>query len=171
MNRITQGLALVVVLLAGPALAVGKGGTLYVKNKEAKLLSKPDATSKVLTQLRPGDAVTWQGAAPENKQFHKVTAGRLEGYLLQQNLSPNKPAAEYLAKDDGKAIDPQAFASSGAATKALSEAALKFSEARAKERPSVVQLTKGVMTAEGIAKSVSKDDASKFVAAQTGGDK
>jgi hypothetical protein len=171
MDRIRLGLALVALLVAAPALAVSKGGTLYVKNKEAKLLEKPDASAKVLVQLKPGEAVIWNGAAPENKQFHAIDAGGKKGFTLQQNLSPNKPAAEFLAKDDGKPIDPQAFASSGAATKALSEAALKFSEARAKEKPNVVQLTKGVMTAEGIAKTVSKDDASKFVVSRTGGGK
>lgn len=166
MNRFRLGLALVALLVAAPALAVSKGGTLYVKNKEAKLLDKPDASAKVLVQLKPGEAVIWNGAAPENKQFHAIDANGKKGFTLQQNLSPNKPADEIAG--DGKPIASQAYASSGAATKALSEAALKYTAERGKEKTSIVDLAKGVMTAEGIAKSVTKEDASKFVARETG---
>jgi len=116
-------LAVVVsVLAAGTALAVSKGGTLYIKVK---------------------------------------------GFTLQQNLSPKKPQAEFLAKDDGKPIDAQAFASSGAATKALSGAALKYSGSK----PDLETLAKQLMTAEGAAAAVTVEAAREFNAKQVGGAK
>lgn len=166
MRRFLIGLATAAVLAAGAAWAVKPGEKLYIKTKDAKLLEKADAKAKTLGTLQPGTEVTWNGSDKTNKLFHAIEAGGKKGFTLQQNLSPSKPQME-LAKDDGKPIDSQAFASSGAATKALSEAALKYS----KEKPDIATLTKGVMTAEGIAATIDTAAGQEYVTKQTGGGK
>lgn len=164
-KRLLMALA---VLASGSALAVAKGGKLYIKTKDAKVFDKADAAKgKTVGTLQPGDEVTWNGADEKQKQFHAIDTGKVKGFTLQQNLSPKKPDAEYLAKDDGKPIDAQAFASSGAATKALSGAALTYSGSK----PNMEALAKGLMTAEGVAATVTFDQAREFNAKQTGGAK
>lgn len=148
-RRLTR-LALATALLAMPALAVSKGGKLYIKTKDTKVLDKADAKGKVVGTLQPGDEVTWNGADGANKQFHSIDSGKVKGFTLQTNLSPSKPQAELLARDNGAPIDGKAFASSGAATKALNEAALKA----AGKKQTKAELVKGLATAEGVAASV-----------------
>jgi uncharacterized protein YgiM (DUF1202 family) len=166
MRRFLVGLAAAAVLVASAAFAVKPGENLFIKTKDAKLLEKADAKAKVLGTLKPGEEVKWNGADSKNKMFHAIEVGGKKGFTLQQNLSPSKPQME-IASDDGKPIDAQAFASSGAATKALSDAALTY----AGEAPDAMALTKGVLTAEGIAQSVSGADSQAYVAKQTGGGK
>jgi uncharacterized protein YgiM (DUF1202 family) len=153
MRRFLVGLAAAALLIGSAAYAVKPGENLYIKTKDAKLLEKPDPKAKVLGVLKPGEEVKWNGADAKNKMFHGIEAGGKKGYTLQQNLSPSKPQME-IASDDGKPIDAQAFASSGAATKALSEAALKYNEK--KGSADLQALSKGVITAEGIASAVQK---------------
>lgn len=166
MRRYLVGLAAAVTLCGTAAWAVKPGENLYIKTKDAKLLEKADAKAKVLGTLKPGEEVKWNGSDAKNKLFHNIEANGKKGFTLQQNLSPNKPQLE-LASDDGKPVDAQAFASSGAATKALSDAALSY----AGEAPDAMALTKGVLTDEGIAQKVDLKDAQAYVAKQTGGAK
>ncbi len=119
---------------AAAALATGGIGLaadrqLFVKSKDTKLLKDPSFSAKVVTTLQPGTEVTWKGADPKEKTLHKVVVGGKEGFVLQANLTPSKPAEEFL-KGDGKAISAQAVASSGAATKALTPAAIKYAESK-----------------------------------------
>jgi len=166
MKKWTVGLAALLALSAGSALAVKKGEALYVKTKDAKLLEKADAKAKSVLVMQPGKQVTWNGADKANKQFHSVTFDGKAGFTLQQNLTPNAPGQE-IVKSDGKAIDQEAFKSSGAATKALSEAAIKYSG----EKPDLLALTKGVLSAEGVAQKVELSAAEQYVVKQTGGGK
>lgn len=155
MRRRLLGLALFLSLLGGlSALAVKPGGALYVKAKDTKVLEKADPKAKVLGLLQPGTQVTWGGADKANRLMHQVTgldsAGKkLSGYVLQANLSPSQPQPEYLTRDDGKPIDPEAFKSSGAATKALDEVALEY--AKAKQMP---QQAERLIALEAISRSV-----------------
>ncbi len=165
MRRLIIGLASMALLGSSAALAVKSGDTLYVKTKDAKLLDKAEPKGKVIGVMKPGDTVTWKGA-DANKPFHKVEAQGKAGFTVQQNLTPNKPSAE-VATSDGKPIDQEAFKSSGAATKALSEAGLKYGEGN----PDLVTLSKGIMTAEGIAAKVEPQEATEYVAKSTGGGK
>lgn len=153
MTRRLTHLALAGLLLATPALAVKPGGKLYIKAKDTKVLDKADARGKVLATLQPGEEVVWQGADATNKTFHAVESGKVKGFTLQANLSPSKPQPELLARDNGAPIDGKAFASSGAATKALNEAALKA----AGKKQTKAELVKGIATAEGVAASVTVD--------------
>jgi hypothetical protein len=153
-SRLALPAAALLVLLAVSALAVKPGGTLYIKAKDTKVLEKPDAKAKVLGLLQPGTSVTWRGADPANRLLHHVEGvdsrgQKLDGYVLQGNLTPSQLAPEYLKRDDGKPIDPQAFKSSGAATKALDEAAVDY--AKAKQMP---QQAERLMALESINRAV-----------------
>jgi hypothetical protein len=166
MRWTSLGLAIAVVSVSGTAMAVKVNEPLYIKTKDAKVLKTAKLTAPTLTVLQPGTEVIWLGPDKANKKLHRIRTAKGEGFILQQNLTPKKPAAEHLAKDDGKPIDPQAFASSGAATKALSEAALKYASKKSK-----TELARGVMTAEGIAATVDRKAAQDFNDRQTGGGK
>ncbi len=160
-HKRNQFLTMAVLLAATPQLAgaVAMGGTLYIKTDKTRLLPKADASAKADSAplLKVGEAVKWKGADPANKQFHQIEVGGKTGFVLQQNLTATAPSPEFLAKDNGKSIDAQAFASSGAATKALSEAALKY----AGEKPDLQTLTKGLLTAEAVAAKTKAKELSK----------
>lgn len=149
-----MGAAVMLALAAATALAVKPGGALYVKTKDTKVLEKPDPRAKVPGLLQPGTQVVWHGAAPANRQLHHVVGpdsrGKsLDGYVLQANLTPSQLAPEYLSRDDGKPIDPEAFKSSGAATKALDEVALEYAKSHA-----MPQQAERLMALEAISRSV-----------------
>jgi hypothetical protein len=142
------------MLLGGSALAVKSGGTLYIKAKGTKVLKSPTSSTAVAT-LNPGDTVTWVGADPSNKQFHKVTTSdNKAGVVLQSNLSPNAPSKEMVASGGGAEVDPQAFASSGAATKAMSESAVEYANAGGQKKAAadLVVMEQIAKDAEGGAK-------------------
>jgi hypothetical protein len=158
-TKITRGALLASALLfAQTAGAVAPGGKLYIKSKDTKVLDKADLKGKPVGTLQPGTEVVWQGADAKNKTFHSIEAGGVKGFTQQQNLSPKKPDAEFLAKDDGKPIDAQAFASSGAATKALSGAALNVGGDKADAKA----IAKGLMTVSAIAAAVTPDAAREY---------
>lgn len=148
------GATALLALAAATALAVKPGGALYVKTKDTKVLEKPDPKAKVLGLLQPGTQVTWHGAASANRQLHHVVGpdsrGKsLDGYVLQANLTPSQLAPEYLSRDDGKPIDPEAFKSSGAATKALDDVAVEYAKSHA-----MPQQAERLMALEAISRSV-----------------
>lgn len=131
MKRTIRLIAAVAALSAGSALAVAKGGTLFIKAKGVKLLKDPKATSAAIGKEIPvGQEVTWNGPAEKDKTFHEIVLkdGKTKGFVLASSLSPNKPADE-IATSTGAPMSAQAFASSGAATKGLTEASIKYSEA------------------------------------------
>lgn len=174
MKRTWLGVALGAALLAGTAWAVQKGGTLYVKSNEAKLLDKADAKGKEVGKMKLGQQVIWHGASPDNKMFHEVEAGKKKGFTLQQNLTPNQPAQE-IATSDGKKVDAQAFASSGAATRALSSTALAYSKEKGSSKEELMKqldaASRGIITAESVAETVKLKEAQEYGAKSTGGGK
>lgn len=119
--------------LAVPALAVKPGETLYIKSQDCKVNKAASATAAVAGTLKRGSPVKWGGADDKNKQFHKVesTDGKVKGFTLQANLTPHQPANEKLTSD-GQPVSAEAVASSGAATKALSEAGLQYANGKSK---------------------------------------
>ena len=120
MNRSKAScVALAVALISAPALAVKEGGTLYIRSKDTKVLKTAKANGATVATLQPGTEVTWQGADKTDKTFHSIKAGAKAGFVLQANLTPVKPATEVTG--DGKTIDAHAFASTGAATRAMSD--------------------------------------------------
>jgi hypothetical protein len=124
---------LVLVPLVGlAALAVQTGQSLYIRAKDTKLLKDDSLTAAPAGLLQPGTEVKWQAVSSRNKLLHhvKVTFGGQEhdGWVLQGNLAPRPPVPEYLKSGEGLAVDPQVFASSGAATKALDEAGTAYAK-------------------------------------------
>ncbi|MBI3184382.1 MAG: SH3 domain-containing protein [Myxococcales bacterium] len=141
------------VAAAGTALAVKPGGVLYIKAKGTKLMESSSPTAKPVGLLQPGQEVTWDGSDPSNKQWHRVKFQGKSGVVFQSNLSPTKPQMELLSKGGGAEVDPQAFASSGAATKALSEAAVAYGK-EVKGEDAVKQL----LVVEAISQQIKQEE-------------
>ena len=144
-----------VLALSGTALAVKKGDNLYIKAKNTRLMASSSPTASAVATLQPGDQVSWQGADPSNKLWHSVKAGGKAGFVFQTCLSATKPSGELVAKDGAtSALDPHAFASSGAATKAFSESA----EAYGGQRPELKEVVQQIKDMEALARGVSAAD-------------
>lgn len=108
-----RALCLGLLLLSFPALAVAKGGALFIKNKDVVLWKAPKAGAAKVATLRLGTKVVWNGASKKDKQFHSITtADGKTGFVLMSNLSPNEPQQEFDAAS-GKPISAEAFANSG----------------------------------------------------------
>ncbi len=119
------------LLSAGPV----KERPLYIRAQGTKVLKDPKASAKKLGELKVGAKVTWKGSAESDRTFHHVVSeppAALDGYVLQSNLSPN-PVAVEVQGSDGKPLSPQAFVTSGAATKAVSEGGKKYAAEKKKE--------------------------------------
>lgn len=114
------------LVVSSAAFAVQKGGTLYIKSKDTKVLKDAKASSSPVATLQPGDEVIWNGPNEKDKTFHEVKAKGKTGFVLQNNLSPTKPVEE--ADSSGKPLSKAAFASSAAATKGLTEAGVKYAK-------------------------------------------
>lgn len=128
MKRLYGAVAATALLGATGAWAVKVGDNLYIKAKGVKLLKEAKATGAAIgKELNVGDAVVWKGPDAKDKTFHQVEIGGKSGFVLMSSLSPNKPAPE-IAESGKPPMDTKAFASSGAATKGLTEASLKYSK-------------------------------------------
>lgn len=108
------------LVIGGTAIAAKVGDPLFVKAKNTKLMKTASATADVVGVLQPGEKVTWQGAEAD-KKWQKIQAKAGSGVVFVSNLSSKPPSTEISATKGGSAMDTQAFASSGAATKALGE--------------------------------------------------
>lgn len=151
MTRIGKGLLgiLCLVFLGGAAQGTLQ---LYIRNRETPLQKQASLGSPVLSRIPAGATVTWLGGTPK-KDFDKVRFGNQEGFVPHAALSTRAPSAE-VSKTDGKPISAQAFASSGAATRGLSEAGLKYDKTK---NPNDPKLALSVISIEGIARQVRED--------------
>lgn len=112
-------------LWACQAHALDTGDAVYVKARNTKLLLAPSASAEVKAVLRVGDVLRWTAKEPNG--FHAV---RLPGkdtvyFVYGANLSLKAPTQEKWASS-GTTVDTKGFASSGAATKGLSEGAFQL---------------------------------------------
>jgi uncharacterized protein YgiM (DUF1202 family) len=139
-------------VFGGVALAAKVGDNLYVKAKNTKVMDGTAATANVVVVLQPGEQVQWQGAEAD-KKWHKVTAKGKSGVVFVSNLSSQKPSTEIVASQGGKAMDTQAFASSGAATKALGEGPKEMANEKGLQKAAA-----DLEFAEGLAKKVTPAD-------------
>lgn len=112
------------LLGASSAWAIASGGTLYIKAKDVKLLKEAKTGSKELTPIALGEEVKWIKANDKDKSFHEIEYKGKKGFVLMSSLSPSAPVKEIAG--DGKSMSAQAFASSGAATKGLTSAGVKY---------------------------------------------
>ena len=128
MKRVLVTAAVVVLWAAsvGPADAAKVGDKLYIKAKNTKVLKQPKATSSVVAVLQPGQQVTWGGSVRQNKRWHKVAFAGKNGIVYRSTLSTKQPSFEMTKS--GQKVDAMAFASSGAATKALGAGAKTYGE-------------------------------------------
>jgi len=141
-------------MVAATATAgVTKGGKLYIKGSGVNMWDKADASGKK-TALKNGEEVTWNGPSEKDKSMHEIEFKKKKGYIQMANLTPNKPADEVAS--DGKTTSAAAFASSGAATKAMTEAGLKYAEG---EGANAQEVAAGLIHLEG-----SSEDQKKNVA-------
>jgi hypothetical protein len=129
LERLPTLLALVCVATSGTALAVTPGGTLYIKAKNTHLKASSSPTADTLVVLQPGQKVTFEGREKGLAHLCRVKAevekkGSFTGLIYQANLSLSPPSLEVLSKDPTKPLSPEAFASSGAAIKALGPGAI-----------------------------------------------
>ena len=131
-------LALVGLVLAGTALAAqvppsppqGSTQTLYVRAKNAHVKKSIDPSANTLLILQPGDTVGYLGREARTP-WHRVSAAlkdgkSVEGFVYQANLSTTPPSLEITSKQPGKKLSPEAFASSGAAVKAVGPGVLAY---------------------------------------------
>lgn len=141
------------LLISASALAVAAGDTLTVRARNTRLRASPAADAKVLQVLQPGQTVTFQGRDEKNPEWLKVKAGDAEGVVYRSALADTPTQAEVLAADGGTKVDVQAFASSGAATRAFSPATATYAEEKV-YRTGYDQL----LVVTGLAKSVTDAD-------------
>ncbi|NMO22921.1 SH3 domain-containing protein [Pyxidicoccus fallax] len=127
-TKTSAALVAAVLALPGAAGAVKVGESLYVKAKNTRVMESPAPTANAVVILQPGEKVTWEGADPKQKQWHRVTATNgKKGFVFQTNLSTTPPNMELVTDKDGKQqLDPKKFVASGAAVKALSPGALEY---------------------------------------------
>ncbi len=127
MKRVVVVAASAVLWLASaPADAAKVGDKLYIKAKNTKVLKEPKATSSVVDVLQPGQEVTWGGSVRRQKRWHKVAFAGKNGIVYRTTLTTKRPSMEMTKS--GQQVDAMAFASSGAATKALGAGAKTYGE-------------------------------------------
>jgi hypothetical protein len=127
MKSSIRAVAAIALISAGGAWAVAKGGKLYIKSKDTKVLKDPKAGATAVVTVQPGTEVVWNGASEKDKTFHEISVNGKKGFVLMSNLSPAAPATE-IDSTSGKPMSAQAFASSGAATKALTPAGVTYAK-------------------------------------------
>ena len=103
---------LLVLVLSGSALAVEKGGKLYIKSKDTKVRKDPKANAATVLTLQPGQEVIWNGASVKDKEWHEISVDGKKGFVQRADLTPHAPMQEIEAST-GKPINAQAFAASG----------------------------------------------------------
>ncbi len=163
-QRLPALLALVCTMTGGTALAVKAGGTLYVKAKHTHLKASSSPTAETLVVLEPGKEVTYDGRVAGSPWCKvKVTVdkkGPLQGVIYQANLGVSPPAMEATSKSPGKPLSPEAFASSGAAVKALGPGAIEYGKSLA--RPESVDQLIGL---EKLAASITDTQVTEYARA------
>lgn len=143
MKSSIRAVAAIALISASGAWAVAKGGKLYIKAKDTKVLKEAKAGATAVVTLQPGKEVIWNGPDAKDKTFHEISVDGKKGFVLMSNLSPSAPAAE-IDSSSGKPMSAQAFASSGAATKALTPAGVSY----AKDSPNKAEAAAEIIYAE-----------------------
>jgi RHS repeat-associated protein len=100
-----------------------RGDTLFTKNRDVRVQRDSGSTSPLEDVLfNPGTPVTFRRTDPTNPNWIEVEVNGKAGVIYKDNLSVRSNVVEdpglRALPSDGKPFDPQAFASSGCATKA-----------------------------------------------------
>ncbi len=147
--------AALVLCTASPALAVERGGTLYVKVRDTRLMPSTSPTATPIALLQPGAEVEWQGADSTDKRWHHVVVNEKKGLVFQSNLSTQPPRMELISKGGVRKVDPVAFANSAAAIKGLSKGAVAYGNG--KQGPGYSQAVKQIDALERLANKVTPE--------------
>ena len=142
--------------MASAAWALTLGDRVFVRGRDVAVLQSTTPTSSTLIKLQPGDAVVWRGADRQKPTWHKVEAQGKTGFVYYANLSVTPPASELVSSPQGaRKVDAQAFASSGAAGKALTEGAIRYGNQDEKNKgelkPTMKEAVRQTQTLEAIA--------------------
>ncbi|HLL55915.1 MAG TPA: SH3 domain-containing protein [Myxococcaceae bacterium] len=124
------GLALVlaVVPLSAPmAAGLKPGTTVYIKTRNTQWRDSASPMAKTLDTLQPGTAVEYRGA-DKDPRWHVVLYGGRTGVVFRSNLSLTPVKTESLGVSKGASSDITAYASRGAATKALGDGAVAYAK-------------------------------------------
>lgn len=155
MRRRVWGFTAGLIAFASTAFAAQVGDTLYIRAKNTKVLKRPKPTARVIAVLQPGTEVVWDGAT-RKKGWHKVIVGKKKGVVYRSTLSSKKPKVEMT--QSGESVDTQAFASSGAATKALGSGAKTYGE-----NNNMAEAVAALETLEAMAKKVTPKQIARHV--------
>ena len=155
--------ALLCLGVASAAGALTLGDRVFIRGRDVAVLQSTAPTASTLVKLQPGDAVVWRGADQKKPTWHKVEAQGKTGYVYYANLSVTPPNTELLSSPQGaRKVDAQAFASSGAAGKALTEGAVRYGNQDEKNkgelRPTMKEAVRQTQTLEAIAIQRSSDE-------------
>jgi hypothetical protein len=138
-------IAVATLAVGGSALAVGIGGTLYVQTNGVTLKKSTSPTAASVATFRSGDAIVWQGADAKNKKWHKVKSAQGKvGYVLRTSLGTTPPPKGISAVSGGS--DTQGFATSGAATKMVSDGVFAY----ACKKPGGCDAARDITAAEAV---------------------
>jgi hypothetical protein len=148
--------AVALLTCAGVASALSAGDTVYVRARDTQVLKKASPTADTVLKLQPGDVVVWRGADKDQPKWHRVDIHGQVGFVWFSNLSTKPPDKELLTLPAGATkVDAQAFASSGAAGKALTEGAIRYGDQPDKNKgplkPSMKEAVRETQTVEAIA--------------------
>jgi hypothetical protein len=143
----------IAAMLGAGAYAATKGDTLFVRAKNTHLKKAPEATASTLLILQPGNPVSYVAPATGARGWHQIQAKGGEGFVYQSNLTTSKPQLEIIGAQ--QSVDPEVFASSGAATRALSEGAIHYGTVSESEYARAV---KDIQNSETVALQVKDPD-------------
>ena len=84
-----------------PRHAVKVGGSLYIKSKNTRLMADTAPTADVLAIIQPPTLVTWLGAVPIDRRWHRIRHGGRVGYVFHSNLASSRPNMQVSVQDCG----------------------------------------------------------------------
>lgn len=155
---------LVVGLTAGPAAAMNKGASLYAGPLGATVRAKASGKAASVAHVSAGDALTWLGAAPEDRRFQRVqTSDGKEGFVALGEVVLRKPQVEPPAQ--AASAEPKPFAAQGFVKCRLTPEAAQPGPEGARLR----EVAAALATAHAVARGVTLEAAVAYVAARTGG--
>ncbi|HSP18310.1 MAG TPA: SH3 domain-containing protein [Myxococcaceae bacterium] len=146
---------LALVLVTGAAWGLAPGDRAYIRGRDVAVLQSTTPGAATVVKLQPGDTVIWRGADRAKPSWHRVDARGKSGVVYFANLSATPPGSELVNTPAGvKKLDAQAFASSGAAGKALTEGAVRYGDQPEKNqgalRPTMKEAVRQTETLEAI---------------------
>jgi hypothetical protein len=154
MRRLWAPAGLAVLVCAAAAYGVNKGDTLYIRARSTGLMESPRPNATAIAILQPGMSVTYIAPAAGAGGWHEVTTDLKgqpkQGFVYQSNLTKQQPSTEVVTTH-GPPVNASAFIDSGAASKALSEGAIRYGTV---SHPDYERAVKDIQSLEVMAKAI-----------------